>query len=139
MAKSVDFWRKVCHNENGGEVMDNSTKISEEEVKNVLIELGVPVNVRGYRYLVSSIVGVTRDPAWKKLTLDVYADIAKEYGKSSGSVEKNIRYAIAKSLDSAPEDKIREVFGVSNESFKDGITASRYIYGISEYIKRRNI
>ena len=65
------------------------------EVSNLLLELGVPTNLRGYSYLRDAILAEIRQPG-QQLTKALYPDVGKPYGASGSQVERSIRDAIGK-------------------------------------------
>lgn len=69
-----------------------------ERVGETLVDLGIPLHLKGYLYLRDAIVLVHRDiEQLSAITKVVYPSIAKTYDVSAPSVERAIRSAIKKS------------------------------------------
>ena len=69
---------------------DNRTMVS-----NMLLNLGIATNLRGYCYLRDAILAEIREPG-QQVTKTLYPDVGKPYGASGVQVERAIRTAIEK-------------------------------------------
>jgi hypothetical protein len=109
------------------------------KIKQLLVELGIPVNVKGFNYLASSILELSKER--NKISV-IHSKIALLYDTTDYSVEKNMRYAISKSLLIVDKDTFKKVFGESLEKLhienKANITASHYMYSVLEYLQNNN-
>ena len=73
---------------------DEDQKI-ERTVTNILREIGVPAHIKGYAYLRSAIIYVSKDSSYLgSITKKLYPNIANEFGTTSSRVERAIRHAI---------------------------------------------
>jgi len=67
---------------------------STEETTKILVELGVPANLQGFKYLQHCIVNVIQDPnKIKKVTKKLYPIIGEKYKVNGSVVERSIRHA----------------------------------------------
>lgn len=64
-------------------------------VSNILLQLGVPANIKGYSYLREAIIVKAKNPKIDMpVTKVLYPNIAKKYDTSEVRVERAIRHAI---------------------------------------------
>ena len=77
--------------------------MTERYVKKRLLEMGIPVSVKGFGFILSAIMILARSD-WNcdKIML-LYKKIAQEKGVTSASVERNIRYALSIAWDAYPD------------------------------------
>ena len=94
-----------CRNMTIGELMDmiRSEKIREEErpfdleieVTEILSKMGIPANIKGYRYVRDAILYTIENPlVMDSVTKGLYPVIAQEYNTTWLRVERAIRHAI---------------------------------------------
>lgn len=68
---------------------------SESNIRNLLLEIGVPTNLRGFPYLVYAETLIVENQDYMVgITKALYIDIAKQFHTSADSVERCIRHAI---------------------------------------------
>lgn len=60
------------------------------EIENILDEIGVPLNLRGYKYVIEAVMQINKNPF--KLMGEIYSDIAKKFNTSTTRVERAIRH-----------------------------------------------
>lgn len=65
----------------------------KKEVINILYSFGIPLNLKGYHYLVSAILMCIKNLEIQ-ITKQIYPEIAKQYATTSNCVERAIRHAI---------------------------------------------
>lgn len=64
-------------------------------ISNILIQLGIPANIKGYVYLREAItIRINNLPIDIPITKILYPDIAKKFNTSASCVERAIRHAI---------------------------------------------
>lgn len=67
----------------------------ERIVTEIINKLGIPANVKGYRYLRSAVVMAADDPELaESITKKLYPAVAAQYCATPARVERNIRHAI---------------------------------------------
>lgn len=102
--------------------MNNNNKILE--IKKLIRDLGVPVNLLGYKYITEAVIIMLSSEKNIFLT-EIYKNISKIYNVSIESVEISIRHAIKKSTENS--NKIKKIMcipknrSVSNSIFLNNI------------------
>ena len=98
-----------------------------------LVHLGVPTEMRGYRYLKTAIMLCMENEEYiHSTTTMLYPEIANQYETTPAAVERNIRRAIEHVCRSTPRKVLKEYFGNVQG---DKLTNRRFIAGLVEYIK----
>lgn len=115
----------------------------DAEVRKLLMSLGVPVTLKGYRYLVEIITTIRNTPNGDDLRVcsDLYKQVATRYGITPKSVESGVREAIMQSVPLLDEDTFRAIFGTSKRIICKGRVApspTTYVIGLIEYLKIRD-
>ena len=124
-----------------GIILHDSTKKQFDEdnlelmVTDIIHEIGVPANIKGYQYLRSSIIMVIKDmDMLNSITKLLYPAIAKLHNTTSSRVERAIRHAIEVAWSRGNIDTINEVFGYhSGDNIKP--TNSEFIALIADRIR----
>ena len=103
--------------------------VNEAMIREIIHELGVPSNLKGYKYLIDSIkITINKNII---NTNDIYKEISIKYKVSINSVEHAIKRAIDISFEIGNISLIHKIFGYS---IKDIPTNTQYILMVSEYI-----
>lgn len=98
-----------------------------------LMEIGIPVRLKGYRYLVTAIEKVVEDESLLEgITKILYPDVAKLHNSTPQRVEKAIRHAIEVAWGRDLGDDIKKEF---NYFGKPRPTNSEFIASVSRYIR----
>ena len=80
--------------------MENGTEVcisrqTEQKLSGMLLRLGIPAHVNGYRFLQDAVLTVMVEPeAIKHMMHDLYPRIASKNHTTAGRVERSIRSAI---------------------------------------------
>ena len=109
-------------------------EIDERMVKKLLKEMGVPLNIKGYRYLSSAIVTLSKEKEMK-ISLGLYPKVAREFATTSSRVERAIRHAVERTFERGNYDVINEVFGTKVSATKGKLTNSEFMYACIEYLE----
>lgn len=118
-----------------------SEKMHEEyaiinAVTDVLIELGVPTNVKGYQYIRDSIVLAIHDMSMLHyITKLIYPSIAAKYDATPSSVERAIRNAIEICFTRTGGDVLYHTFGNAIDVNKGKVTNSEFIGLIADKLR----
>lgn len=100
----------------------------KEKATNCLLEIGVPANLQGFKYMRDAILYIVRDPRYKRgVTKRLYPMIAEKYEVSVSIVERAIRHAIEVSC-------ARGTISTLNRMFKINYYDNDYKPTISELI-----
>lgn len=101
----------------------------EKVVTQLLRELGVPANIRGYKYLRTAIVISVKDiEMMSSVTKVLYPKVAKLHQTTPSRVERAIRHAIEVTWSSRGNlDAIESIFGYTVSVHKGKPTNSEFI------------
>lgn len=107
----------------------------KREVYEVLKDIGVPTNLRGYHYMLEMTEGFltnrySRDDNFTK----IYKSVGEVFNCTYTSVERDIRHTIENVLEYADKEVLKKYFGgLINNRHK--VTNTEFVLGIVEYIK----
>lgn len=98
-----------------------------------LVHLGVPTEMRGYRYLkAATMLCLENEEYIHSTTTVLYPEIANQYETTPAAVERNIRRAIEHVCRNTSRKVLKEYFGNVQG---DKLTNRKFIAGLVEYIK----
>lgn len=98
-----------------------------------LVHLGVPTEMRGYKYLKAAVMLCLQNGEYiHSTTTMLYPEIANQYATTPAAVERNIRRAIEHVCRDTPRKVLKEYFGNVQG---DKLTNRKFIAGLVEYIK----
>jgi two-component system response regulator (stage 0 sporulation protein A) len=120
-------------------ISSSSDVTLEGKVTNLLHEIGVPANIRGYRCLRTAII-ITVDnlDLLHFVTKELYPAIAKELGTTPSSVERAIRHAITLVWDRGNKAALTKLFGYPIETRKKKPSNSEFIALIADKFRLEN-
>ena len=111
----------------------------EEQVTNLLHEIGVPANIRGYRCLRTAIlITVDNLDLLQFVTKELYPSIARALNTTPSSVERAIRHAIGLVWDHGNIQALDKLFGYSVETRKKKPSNSEFIALIADKFRLEN-
>ncbi|RNF41083.1 sporulation transcription factor Spo0A [Planococcus salinus] len=114
---------------------ENQVLSIEEQITNVVKEVGVPPHLKGYGYLKQAISLVLDNPAiLNKVTKSLYPAIAGTYDTTPARVERSIRHAIEIVWTRGDIQHISKIVGYSNEHLQSKPTNSEFIAMLSDSI-----
>lgn len=64
------------------------------DVENVLLKIGIPVGIKGFKYIVDAVLIMDETDIWS-VTKELYPDVAKINKTTASSIERAIRHAFA--------------------------------------------
>lgn len=115
------------------------TKI-EIEISNILRDLGIPSNLKGYAALKCAIKLCVKDPVLIQDTMkNLYPKVAGELNTTVASVERTMRTAIEYVFDRVECDTVIEYFGRTISPKTGKVTNSEFIAIIAERISMKYI
>lgn len=107
-------------------------------ITELLWEIGIPVHVRGYRYLVDAVnYSIAQPKACINLSHTLYPLIARQYQTNPSCVERSIRHAIDMAWKRGNLAAVNGVFGRCLNLTYDKPTNSEMIALLSEKIRIR--
>lgn len=108
----------------------------ENEITEILHEVGIPAHIKGYMYLRTAIMKTFYDPEiLGQVTKVLYPEIARTYNTTSSRVERAIRHAIEVAWNRGNTDAIDDIFGYTVSSSKAKPTNSEFIAMISDKLR----
>lgn len=136
----VEFMRRMKQFVAGKEPEPASMKKASQEnledrITDELRALGVPMHIKGYQYLLDSVMIVLKDPATLgRVTKAIYPPIAELHDTTPSRVERSIRNAIDLTFARGNPDVLRRVYRLDEQPDKK-IANSEFIAVIAERIR----
>lgn len=107
----------------------------EGTITELLHELGVPANLKGYQYLRCAILEAYQDmDLLGKVTKTLYPKVASEYQTTPSRVERGIRHAIEVAWNRGNIQAIHKIFGYTISVERSKPTNSEFIAMLSDKI-----
>lgn len=125
--------KKITAYESGNDYRERNL---ENDVTDIIHEIGVPAHIKGYQYLRDAIIMSVNDiEMLNSITKILYPTIAKMHQTTSSRVERAIRHAIEVAWSRGKMDTIDELFGYTINNGKGKPTNSEFIALISDKIR----
>lgn len=132
---SIRLYReaKAALEEKATDVPDTSGEILNE----ILLELGIPHHIVGYRAMVEAILAAKNDRSiLDMITKRLYPHVAEKVGSTPSRVERSIRHAIEISFDRAEYETIEKYFGNTVSPRTGKPTVSEFVAMIADVVER---
>jgi two-component system response regulator (stage 0 sporulation protein A) len=130
--KNTEGTKVIAHEEKTAYMERNL----ENDVTNMIHEIGVPAHIKGYQYLRDAIMMVVEDMNMlNSITKILYPTIAKRHQTTPSRVERAIRHAIEVAWSRGKMDTIDELFGYTVSVGKGKPTNSEFIALIADKIR----
>lgn len=108
----------------------------EQDVTDIIHEIGVPAHIKGYQYLREAIMMSVKDPSMiSSITKVLYPTIAKQFQTTSSRVERAIRHAIEVAWSRGKMETLDALFGYTVNTGKGKPTNSEFIALIADRIR----
>ncbi len=108
----------------------------ENEITDIIHDIGIPAHIKGYQYLRDSIMmAVLERDVINGITKILYPTIAKKYKTTASRVERAIRHAIEVAWSRGNTDTLNDLFGYTISNGKGKPTNSEFIALISDKIR----
>ena len=122
------------------ETVMESREMTEEDleakVTDMIHEIGIPANIKGYHYLRDAIIMAVEDmDVLNAVTKVLYPTVAKKHKTTSSRVERAIRHAIEVAWSRGKLDTLDELFGYTVSNGKGKPTNSEFIALIADTIR----
>ena len=115
---------------------DVSVRDLEQDVTNMIHEIGVPAHIKGYQYLREAIMMSVEDPSMiSSITKILYPTIAKRLQTTPSRVERAIRHAIEVAWSRGRMETLDALFGYTIDTGKGKPTNSEFIALIADKIR----
>lgn len=109
----------------------------EQAIQELLVELGTPAHVKGYRYTVTGLRLAVNDPDLiDAITKELYPQIAAAHNTTPSRAERAIRHAIEITWDRGDLDVMAKYFGNTVSSSKGKPTNSEFLAMASNIVRR---
>lgn len=109
----------------------------ETEISKILIKLGIPASIKGYRYLREALKLAIEDPEiMNAVTKSLYPKVAECFDTTANRAERAIRHAIEVSVDRGDKKLLNKYFTYSSNTSKKKPTNSEFIAGLADYFRR---
>ncbi|MBR6666554.1 MAG: sporulation transcription factor Spo0A [Lachnospiraceae bacterium] len=110
----------------------------EQDVTDMIHDIGVPAHIKGYQYLREAIMMSVKEPAMiSSITKVLYPTIAKQFQTTSSRVERAIRHAIEVAWSRGKIETLDGLFGYTIHTGKGKPTNSEFIALIADKIRLR--
>lgn len=109
----------------------------ESMAQDLLTKLGVPSHLKGYRFLVTGLQMMVKDPSIADyVTKRLYPDIAAVHGTTASRVERGVRHAIETVWDNGDLEDLEAYFGRSVSYYKGRPTNSAFMVRSADLLRR---
>lgn len=147
LEKKVDALVRLCLSENPVEKIEILNSLREmmketpksltyhDRIVNLLLELGIPTHLRGYKHLVAAFEITHEHPEYlEQITCVLYPEIAEVCNTLSRRVERCIRHAVEVSWDRAEYSTLVKYFGSSVSPKRGRPTNSEFLARVHEIL-----
>ncbi len=108
----------------------------EQDVTDMIHEIGVPAHIKGYQYLREAIMMSVEDSTMiSSITKILYPTIAKRFQTTPSRVERAIRHAIEVAWSRGKMETLDSLFGYTIDNSKGKPTNSEFIALIADRIR----
>ncbi len=131
--------RELLQLQDGSACVDKDNML-RHTTEDLLTQVGVPLHIKGYGYLVSGIVRLINDPdeyGHNQITKQLYPSIAEEFHATTRQVERCIRHAVEYAFDNADMDVLGKLFGNSISANKGKATNGQFMMTLAREVQRR--
>lgn len=110
----------------------------ERMVQEILVELGTPAHIKGYRHIVTGLRMVVNNPDLiDTITKKLYPQIAAVHKTTPSRVERAIRHAVEVTWDRGDLEILMKYFGNTISITKGKPTNSEFLAMVSTVIRRK--
>lgn len=127
--------------------IENCIKVKEEQleekVTELLLNIGMPMNLNGFYYVRRAIIIVInknnksiKSPIIKvSMSKCLYPELATEFETTPSRIERGIRHAIEVSWDRGDVEYLNNLFGSTISMFKGKTTNSEFIFLAADILR----
>ncbi len=120
----------------GAQNAEARTPDLEEQVTEIIHQIGVPAHIKGYQYLRTAILMTIADnEIINSVTKILYPSVAKKYQTTTSRVERAIRHAIEVAWDRGDVDVLNSYFGYTIQNDRGKPTNSEFIAMIADNLR----
>lgn len=115
---------------------EKTSNKAERLATQMLLDMGVPAHLKGYRYVRTAVIMVEEDMSVVgSVTKLLYPELAKRYNTTDGKIERAIRNAIEVSWVRGNRSTFERLFGYCAESGQGRPTNSEYIAAVADAVR----
>ena len=116
--------------------MTNLDLFSKEEATKILVQLGIPANLQGFKYLQDCVMRVIKDPSSiKQVTKKLYPEVGSNYEVNGSVVERSMRHATDIAYYKTGFKTLHKMFGLEGTELDYKPTNCELIAIISEALR----
>ena len=116
----------------------DSDQALRREIEAIMVDIGVPAHIKGYRYLVWAVQLAVKDETMiDAITFGLYPAVAEQFDTSSSKVERAIRHAIEVAWDRGDLDTLQKYFGNTICRSKGKPTNGEFIARVANIVRDR--
>lgn len=109
-----------------------------QEITSIIQAVGVPANIKGYRYLRRAISMVVEDvEIMEAVTKELYPAVAREFNTTATRVERAVRHAIEVAWNRGNTEVMARYFGYTVDSSRGKPTNSEFIALVADKVRMK--
>ncbi len=109
-----------------------------QEITTIIQAVGVPANIKGYRYLRRAISMVVEDvEIMEAVTKELYPAVAREFNTTATRVERAVRHAIEVAWNRGNTEVMARYFGYTVDSSRGKPTNSEFIALVADKVRMK--
>ena len=110
----------------------------EDVARQVLMELGMPFNLKGNERLVCALAMAAQEPSVvSAITKNLYPEVAKRFAETTSMTERNIRSAIERTFERGRADALEHYFGNAVDWENGKLANKAFITRVAGIVRRR--
>lgn len=126
----------LVNSKNKSDIKFKSVNSLDEEITDMIHQIGVPAHIKGYHYLRESIkLCVSDQEMINAVTKLLYPEVARIYKTTPSRVERAIRHAIEVAWDRGDVDVLDSYFGFTIHNGRGKPTNSEFIAMLSDKLR----
>ena len=134
--KAEGISRFVIEPDKKGKTVEKQEHDLEQDVTDMIHEIGVPAHIKGYQYLREAIMMAVEDiDMLNSITKILYPTIAKKFQTTPSRVERAIRHAIEVAWSRGKMETLDALFGYTVNTGKGKPTNSEFVALIADKIR----
>ena len=113
-------------------------KSLQRQISDLLLEIGVPDNLLGYKYITRAVELIYNNDSYANNIYDgLYSAVAAEYNSVASCVERSIRHAIEVAWAQGDMETLTELFGNTVSLNKGKPTNSQFLVRAANIVRQR--
>ena len=110
-----------------------------DEITDIIHQVGIPVNLKGYMYIREAIFRVINDVALlSAITKELYPSIGKKFNTTTSRVERSMRHALDIAWSREDAANINKIFGYTSCNKKGKPSNSEFIAMVADKLRLEN-